>query len=397
MSSHSRFAPSGSGRWAVCTASIPFIEANADKLPPQNMVYADRGTRAHTAGSQLILDPAAPVVVDDMEMAATTRAYAEFARSLIESGDTVIVEKKIRLFYLPSQKGTSDFALVSPKRIYILDYKDGVGVSVEAKENTQLAIYAESLIAELELIDLVPDDTLVVLAIYQPRDRSNPNPVRLWAITRKQLRDFVAPIAQAKADIEAGKVNFVAGPHCDKSFCPARGLCKHYGKQGLVALSNEPVDMILASDRVLTQLPSAVTREQRQRILAAKPLLIEWLEKIEDQEVAELLMGAKPQQFKLVEGKSNRQWSDEKAAEQVLLQVFPAATVRPPKPAELVSPAQAEKLVKAATVSVIFKEELSALITKPPGKPTLVPIEDKRPPLQIDPSEGLSKLSESDE
>jgi len=404
---HSRLPPSGSSRWVPCTASIGFIEANAKFLPAQDWTNAERGTRAHDAGAQLILDPKAKVRTDDAEMLACVSAYAEFVRTKVGPGDRLLVEKKVRLFYLPTEKGTTDAAIIGPKSIYIADYKDGVGVGVYARNNTQLAIYAESLIRELELIEEVPDKTLVTLAIYQPRDRLDPNPIRLWSLTRKELREFCVAIEEARDAIHASKVDvdgniegpakFKAGPHCDKSFCPARGLCKAYGAMGLTAISDDPVDEIVASPQ-LVELPSPnrISRQQRQRIVAAKSALIAWLEAVENQEVAELLGGAVPEQFKLVSGKSpGRVWNDPKKAEELLTQLLDPKLVKPPVEPKLISPTQAELVLKGTSLSEEFRASLSALIDKPEGKPTLVPVTDKRPALVFNPTDGLSKIEES--
>ena len=393
--SHSRLPPSGSARWSVCTASLKFIEDNAHLLPKQNWTFAERGTRAHDAGAKLILDPHAQVVVDDDEMLTSMKGYAEFVRTKIEPGDRVLVERKVRLFYLPTEKGTVDAAIIGPKRIYIADYKDGVGVGVYAKENTQLASYAESLVRELELIEEVPDDLLVTLAIYQPRDRVDPNPIRLWNINRGVLREFTRKIEEAKDRIFAGQLELKAGPHCDKSFCPARGLCPSYASLGLEPIGETTTTLV---DKAPARLPvpESISRAQRQRILGVKSAVIAWLEAIENQEVAELMNGAPPEQFKLVEGKTNRQWVDESKVKILLETHLKPEQVTPPVEPSVVSPAQAEKLLKGIKTSSEFNASLSALITKPAGRPTLVPITDKRPALMLSPTDGLSNIETSE-
>ncbi len=139
-------------------------------------------------------------------------------------------------------------------------------------------------------------------------------------------------------------------------------------------------------------MPEAITRAQRQRILAVKPLVIAWLEAIENQEVAELLNGAPPDKFKLVEGKTNRQWVDEAKVKILLETHLKPEQVTPPVTPSVVSPAQAEKLLKGIKTSQEFNASLSALITKPEGRPTLVPVGDNRPALMFNPTEGLSKI-----
>lgn len=395
---HSKLPPSSAARWATCTASIGFIAENKHLLPEQDWTLADEGSRAHDAAKSLLNGtPVEKVTFDNEEMKRHVLAYVTFCRNLTQPGDRILTETKVPLFYLPSERGTVDRAhinMTTPRKsVYIADLKYGVGVSVEAKENKQLAIYAESLIRQQEEIEDIPDDTTVTLAIFQPRDRNNPEPVRLWAITRKILREFTCEIELAADKVlnrvvgENSRTEFVAGPHCDKSFCPARGICKAYAHQGLVAVDDEaPVDVVIETK--LAPLPAlpTITRAQRQRILAAKAAMIAWLEQIENQEVAELMAGAAPDKFKLVEGKSNRQWADEDKAAKLLLDHLKHDEIYPPIPAEILSPAQAEKLLKAGSI----KLDLSAVITKPAGKPTLVPVTDKRSALNFTPTAGLT-------
>jgi len=49
--------------------------------------------------------------------------------------------------------------------------------------------------------------------------------------------------------------------------------------------------------------------------------------------------------------------------------------------ADLISPAQAEKALKGRELSTKFQNKFKGLITRPEGKPTLVPEDDKRPAL----------------
>jgi hypothetical protein len=79
--------------------------------------------------------------------------------------------------------------------------------------------------------------------------------------------------------------------------------------------------------------------------------------------------------FKLVAGRSTRQWADAKEAESYLLEALDD-----PYTKKLMSPTQAEK----ALGPVARKEEdFLKLIIKPEGKPTLVSDADRRPALSF--------------
>ena len=75
--------------------------------------------------------------------------------------------------------------------------------------------------------------------------------------------------------------------------------------------------------------------------------------------------------FKLVEGRSNRKYKDEEAVAEAAM----AAGYRDIFRQSLITLTEMEKLIGKPR----FSEILGQFIEKPPGKPTLVPIADKRP------------------
>ena len=84
------------------------------------------------------------------------------------------------------------------------------------------------------------------------------------------------------------------------------------------------------------------------------------------------MSGTSYEGFKVVEGKSNRKYTDNGAV---------AATVTDAG----FDPYEKKLLGITAMTSLLgkkkFEELLSGMIQKPPGKPTLVPVTDKRPAL----------------
>jgi len=381
---HARLAPSAASRWTVCTASVGFIEANKDVLPKDSSTYADEGTEAHERAKRRLTQPAPPSPEPD-EMDRHVGDYVKWIAANRRPGDRMLVERRTPLFYDPTSHGTVDASLISD-RIWIGDLKYGVGVSVEAKDNKQLAIYAESLIRELEVVEDFGLETPVSLNIFQPRDRNNSEPVRTWELTRGQLAEFAADIQFKASGLQRGDpTEFIADPEKQCRFCPAKGICKAYSSYGLTAIAEiAPEPLSTLPD------PHALTREQRVKVIGARKALEKWLEAVEDQEVTELLAGAKPLGYKLVEGKTNRQWADEPAAQKLLRNYLTAEETNPPSP--LISVAVAEKLLKGKELSTKFENKLKSLITKPAGKPSLVPETDKRPALEFNPARGLENI-----
>ena len=386
--SHARLSPSGSGRWSECTASVMFIEDHAAELPPSGGVHADEGTDAHEQGKNLLKSLTAKFASPEMERCV--KAYVNFVVSKYRDNARVLIEERVPLFYDVKAHGTVDAAIVSPELVEICDLKYGAGVSVEAVGNKQLAIYAMSLIAEQSKITPMQPDAIVRMHIFQPRDRNNPEPVRTWELSFRELYDFCKEhIESAVVAINSGQVQFKANPEKQCRFCPAKGICKAFASYGLEALP-ETVQ-VLAAEPVLPDA-NTLTREQRIRVIRARKALEQWLEAVEDQEVSALMNGEDPAGYKLVEGKTNRQWADEDAALGLLRRFIPLDELRPP--AKLVSPAQAEKLLAGQKMTKRFATRWNSLITKPEGKPSLVPETDKRPALSFNKTSEFVNLEE---
>lgn len=81
--------------------------------------------------------------------------------------------------------------------------------------------------------------------------------------------------------------------------------------------------------------------------------------------------GKKWKAFKVVAGRSNRKYKDEDA----VIKAAEEAGYKDIFKKSLITLTEMEKLMGKTK----FNEVLGGLIVKPPGKPTLVPISDKRP------------------
>jgi hypothetical protein len=297
--------------------------------------------------------------------------YYKFVQDLLleNPGAYAFYEQKVPLFYAPQDTGTVDVRIIHEKsrRIWIIDLKYGAGVSVYAKENKQLGIYAESSIREMEgRMSTFFDSWLVDMVIYQPRDRNNEQVVRQWAIRRSELTSFMHEnIEKPVLKMQVGDVNFVAEPNTVCRFCPAKGICEAYKNYGLQVLPPESREVTPAFPKIPE--PKMMTRDQRIRVIKGRKALEDWLEAVEDYEVHQLLNGDAPAGMKLVEGKSNRAWTDEKKVAYMLSEYLDAGLILSKPEPEMISVAAAESLIGKKEFS-----QLSRFITKPKGKPTLV-------------------------
>ena len=98
--------------------------------------------------------------------------------------------------------------------------------------------------------------------------------------------------------------------------------------------------------------------------------LVSWAEDIKSYALQQALSGVRYPGFKLVEGRSNRKYTDEVAVAQVVSN----AGYDPYEKKLLGITAMQSQLGKKK-----FDELLSGLIVKPQGKPVLAPSTDKRP------------------
>jgi hypothetical protein len=372
---------SSASRWTRCTASPRFIVAHAAELPEDSTVWADEGTQAHEVAANVLLGKGWPPDTAP-EMRGYVQVYVDHVLSHQSPKARLTVEQRVPLYYLPGRNGIVDAATQTPEALYIDDLKYGMGVSVDAEENEQLAIYAESTIRKWELISAFPGTFPVHLSIIQPRDRNDPRPIRTWSLTRDELAMFTTKIGAKAHQALHGDAQFVPSEKACK-FCPAKGICSAFATQGLMALPAEARIINLPD-------PGALSREQRVQVLRAKRVLTEWMDAVAAQETSDLMAGAEPQGFKLVEGRANRTWVDAEAALKLLHNHLTIDELRPR--ADLISPAQAEKALKGVELSTKFENKLRSLITRPEGKPTLVPEDDKRPAIQTNVSQNLDVI-----
>ena len=112
---------------------------------------------------------------------------------------------------------------------------------------------------------------------------------------------------------------------------------------------------------------ATMSKEQVGKALEWEDSIDSWFEAVRARALAELTLDADAVPgFKLVEGKTNRAWGDEAAAESAFALLGDARYA----PRKLRSPAQMEKLTD--------KAEVARWATKPAGKPTVAPSSDRR-------------------
>lgn len=245
---HALLSPSSAHRWLVCPGSV---EANRAK-PRTSNEHALLGTTAHSlleVCQRLEEDPAGYVgsVVDKEtgitvteEMAEAVNYALEYVNDLVAAnpGAQVLIERPVYPGLLLGLKkdllwGTPDIQVLLPTELVTIDYKHGVGVAVDVKDNPQIKLYHAGGMHAAPAGRYRRYRSVVI----QPR-LPRRHPVQEHTLTAKQLSTWideevrpVIPIALSDAAPR------VAGEHC--RFCYASGNCEAQMGQKLEKAARE--------------------------------------------------------------------------------------------------------------------------------------------------------------
>lgn len=372
MSAHAILSASKAERWLHCPPSIRMSEGE----PDTGSAYAAAGTLAHaiaeTKARAYFLEPCTkrqltgrlkPLREDpsyDKEMDSATDAYLDYLKELAMRIPSPSVALETRVDYgeyAPEGFGTADCIMIGGTTLAVVDYKNGAGVPVEAEGNPQMMLYA---LGALKLYRPIFGDAItdIHLAIVQPHAGG----VKEWQTTVADLEDWgkheVAPAAQLAWQ---GKGDITPGAWC--RFCPVKAKCPARAR---VLLELEPVKVSTPDPRLLNDM-------QVGGLLARGRALIEWVKDLEEYVFGKVLAGEKVDGWKLVAGRSSRDWAGgvDAAFEQLQARGVQEAMLYERKP---VSVAGLEKIVGKKGFA-----EYADLVEKKPGKPTLVPADDPRP------------------
>lgn len=358
---HALLSASSSHRWLNCPPSARLCENYDDK----GSDFAAEGTDAHalceyklkTALGIKADDPTNDLSRYDAEMEDCANGYAAFVLELIEEAKkhcadpVVLIEQRLDYSkYVEEGFGTGDCVIIADGTLHIVDYKHGRGVLVEAEDNPQMKLYA---LGALELFDCIYDISSVSMTIYQPR-RSN---VSTYTVSKDELYDWAENVLTPAAELAfSGGGEYRCGEWCQ--FCKAKADCRKRAEANMELAAFE------------FRQPPLLTDDEVEEILGKIDELTSWANDIKDYALRAAVSGKKWTGYKLVEGRSNRKYTDENA---VIAAVKKAGF----------NPYEHKLMGVTAMTSLLgrkqFNEILGSYVTKPQGKPTLAPESDKRP------------------
>lgn len=377
MAKHALLSASGAHRWLECTPSAQ-LEL---QFPQSTSEYAEEGTAAHElceltarywlgeiseAEYENQRDELAKGKYYNAEMQECANDYAKFvaektaaARETCEDAFTALEVRVDFSKYVKDGFGTGDCIIVSDNVLEIIDFKYGKGVRVEAAGNPQMKLYA--LGAYLEYNTLFDIDS-VRMTIFQPRLSGVQSSDE---ITVKELLEWAEKYVKPRAKLAyKGEGEFAPSEEVCK-FCRAKVQCKARADKNL-ELFDEAPDVLL------------LTPEDAGKILEQAGDIQSWLADLESLVSSTLLAGQPVEGWKMVEGRSNRRFTDElKVVAAMKAAGYDESLLYERK---LITLTQMEKDFGKKAVA----ETLGELIVKPQGKPTLAPAKDKRPEFRLE-------------
>ena len=364
LDKHAVLSASSSHRWLACPPSALICAKEKDK-PSE---FALQGTDAHslceyklkTALGQQSKDPTEDLAFFDEEMADCTDMYAQYVMEQLSaakercSDPIVLVEQHLDFSrWVPEGFGTGDCVIVADEMLTVIDFKYGVGILVEAENNPQMMCYA---LGALSLFDGIYDIKEITMTIFQPRREH----ISTFTISKEALLSWAEETLAPTAELAAkGEGEFKAGGHCQ--FCKAKATCRKRAEYNLELA------------RYDFEMPASLEDDEIEVILAKADELVSWVNDIKEYALQQAVSGKEWKDLKLVEGRSNRKYVNDKA----VAEKIENAGYDPYEKKVIGITAMTKMLGKTK-----FEELLSGLIEKPQGKPTLVPMSDKRPAMK---------------
>lgn len=365
---HALLSASSAHRWLVCTRA-PRLE---ETLPETRSEYADEGRLAHAIAELRLrkqyTDPMGQKAFNEKlnelkqnplysnEMMSYIDVYFDYIANLVYSFPSqpyVAIEKRLDYSeYVPEGFGTGDCIIISGTDLYVIDFKYGKGIPVSAENNPQMKLYALGAYTESSFLYNIEKVTMIII---QPRlDNISESTISIDELLA--WGEEIRPIAQKAYN---GEGEFVIGEHC--RFCRAKALCRARAEFNTAI---EPKPLELLSD------------EEIGLILTKAQDLKAWVSDLEEYSFKAIMEGKTIPGWKVVEGRSTRQFTSIDEAFNVLKQDgIDEAVLYERKPITLTA---VEKLLGKAK----FNKLLGNYVAKSEGKPTLVPESDKREPLK---------------
>lgn len=376
---HALLSASSSERWLHCPASVQLTK----DMPDTTSEYAEEGRLAHAIAELKVrkkfIEPMGSRTFNTRmnklkraeryqeEMQSYTDSYLDYISEIVMSFPStpyITVEKQVDYSnYAPEGFGTCDCIILGGDILHIIDFKYGKGVPVSAEGNAQMRLYA---LGTLNVYSALYGINTIKMTIVQPRlDRISTDEVPMH-----ELLDWGINVVKPKA-VEAyeGTGGYFAGDWC--RWCKAKAICQTRAGDCLSTVEEHgytPINLLCPEDMA--------------DILSRAGRIKKWLTDVQDYALKETLAGRTIPGWKVTEGRSVRAFADSDAAFDLLKQNgYSPDLLYERKPLPLTG-------VESLLGKKQFQDLLGPFVVKAPGKPTLVPETDQRPPYQKSTAKG---------
>ena len=377
MTAHALLSASSSKRWMSCTPSARLESTLPEqKRSSKGIDFSAEGTLAHSLAEirlrlqfnqighdeysreyELIkIHPIYTTYTQEQRdnFEEHVNNYVLYVRSQIGEGDTPMFEQRVDFSdWVPSGFGTADVIILSKYKVRVIDLKFGVGTPVDAKDNSQLRLYALGAYSKFK--EDFPELRDVEYTIHQPRldsittDGTSINKLLDWA------NYYVKPKAKKAW---AGSGEFLPGEWCQ--FCRAKAQCR--------ARSDFNSELAKLEFRA----PALLTEDEFSQVLTKAQALKTWVNDVEDYALTRAVnQKIIPPGFKLGLTSTHRKISDHALAA-VVLQEKGLSADAIWEPRKLKSISALEKMVPKGNIATW----LGDLVIRPEGEPKLVKVKD---------------------
>lgn len=300
MSGHAKFSPSACSRWLNCPGSINLTK----DIKQEFSHHAAVGTAAHALLETCLLKNEVPESwigeefnghKVDMQMAEAIEFAVETIKNIKPKKCITQVEQKIEI--IPHKcYGTADCVLYDPlnEHLFIIDYKNGRGVTVEAEENEQMMCYGLGFIEKMPV-------AAITLMIIQPNSRDSNKLVSTWTITPEVLLDFKIKVLEAIRKAESENSDYYLNPGDWCRWCPAKDSSCTAIKKAVKKTTNLPI--------TIPKSPRDLSTKELKLVLDNKKLIIDWLEAVEKRCIEAINTGTGIPGYRIENKLSNTTWA----------------------------------------------------------------------------------------
>ena len=244
--------PSNFARTFACRRSRFMAPLGEDKPS----IYAETGSAAHALAGECLTTGISPVermgavvyrserfgeIRADLAMVKGVAFYVDYLHThVLPHAKAWWVETKVypEGFDMPSG-GTADFTAWDPVHglLTVADYKNGAGIIVDLVErkpeggvdlltvNAQMGAYGWGKLREIESTQGEGAVKLISLLVFQPNAPGFEGKPKSLRLHRHEFMTWVQHALQVTAESRDPAAPLTAGPHCRKTFCPAKGVC----------------------------------------------------------------------------------------------------------------------------------------------------------------------------